>query len=458
METADTLVKFGSSFQTKAISIILSDKEFLEQSLDIIEPDFFESSSGKWIVKTILDYFKEYKSLPTLDVFKIEGKKLLDDTMKVSIAESLKNIYHHVNDQDLNYIKMIFLEFCKNQQIKGAIIKSVDLLERGNYDEIKVLVDKALRAGTEKNVGHDWRNDILLRTTHVARNTIATPWECLNEIMDGGLGPGELGVVIGGAGAGKSWTLSAIGAAALRDGKNVLHYTFELNENYVGLRYDTIFAGIEPNKIRHNVEKVRKIIDSINGELKIKYFPSRTTSVHGLQAHLQKLEMIGFIPDLVIVDYADLMRASEKSDARYIELGYIYEELRGISGEFQFPMWTASQSQRAAQNDDIVQADRVAESFSKIMIADFVMSLSRKTNDKITNTARIHIIKNRFGPDGMTFPAKMDIAIGRFDVYSEKSSDGMLAQKEMGNDELMRKVLADKYIQIKESSLDNLEE
>lgn len=372
MDSTDTLTKFGNSFQTKAISALSTDKEFLRQSLDIIDPKYFESESGKWIVNTIIDYFKEYKTLPTLEVFKIEVKKIDNEILKVSVVEALKNVFVHQSDQDLEYVKKVFLEFCKNQQIKNAIIKSVDMLERGDYDTIKTLVDKALRAGSERNVGHNYKEDIEDRMLHQARNVIPTPWTCINEITDGGLGPGELGVIVSPSGVGKSWLLTAIGSHPLKIGRNVLHYTFELNQNYVGLRYDTIFAGIEPNKIRHNVEKVRAIVDAMKGELRIKYFPTRSTNSHGLEAHLHTLEMLDFRPDIVIVDYADLMSGNGRSEARYMELGYIYEELRGLAGEFGFPIWTASQSQRCLDLSTEVTTSEGKQFIGNLKVGDCV--------------------------------------------------------------------------------------
>ena len=310
------------------------------------------------------------------------------------------------------------------------------------YDEIKVLVDKAMTAGVERNFGHDWKKDVEKRIFEDARDTIATPWDCINVPMDGGLAGGELGIVAAPAGAGKSWMLTAIGAAAMKKGKKVLHFTLELNDNYTGLRYDTIFTGIEPKKLQDNFEKVKKAVSSVTGEIIIKYFPSKTVNSHTLLAHVQQMEAVGFKPDLLIVDYADLLRASSRAEARYLELGAIYDELRSLAGELYIPCWTASQTQRSSISDEVIQADKIAESYGKIMVADFVISLSRTLDDKQTNTARVHIIKNRFGPDGITFPAKMNVLEGVVDVYDENSTQGIQARRAMSNaDNIVKKML-----------------
>jgi hypothetical protein len=236
-----------------------------------------------------------------------------------------------------------------------------------------------------------------------------------------------------------SWALATIGANALRAGKKVVHYTLELNENYVGLRYDTIYTGIEPGKIPENPQLIHDLVEQIKGEIIIKYYPARTITSHTIQAHIQQMASLGFKPDLIIVDYADLMSATARTDARYQELGAVYEELRGLAGELQIPIWTASQTQRSALQDEVIQADKIAESYSKIMTADLVLSISRKLEDKVNKTGRAHIIKNRFGADGQTFPMIIDAGVGKIEIFDENSAKGVMLKKQMENGEVVTK-------------------
>ena len=128
------------------------------------------------------------------------------------------------------------------------------------------------------------------------------------------------------------------------------------------------------------------------------------------------------------------------------ELGNIYEDLRGLAGEQGIPVWTASQANRSAINEDVIQADKIAESYSKIMTADFVISLSRKLEDKTAGTGRWHIIKNRFGPDGITFPSKMNASNGHIEIYEPNSVQGQETQQEINQgSEYIRKLLKDKF-------------
>jgi len=367
------------------------------------------------------------------------NKSVKDDTLRTSIVESLRGIFQKMKDNDLDYIKDSFLDFAKNQTLKSAIIKSVDLLQIGQYGEIKVLVDSALRSGQPKTVGHDWKKDFEKRLMKDARDTVPTGWDAIDTIIGGGLAGGELGVIIAPSGVGKSWALATIGANALKAGKKVVHYTLELNENYVGLRYDTIYTGIEPGKIPEHPEMIKELVEKISGEIIIKYYPARTITSHTVQAHIQQMASLGFKPDLIIVDYADLMSANAKTDARYQELGAVYEELRGLAGELQIPIWTASQTQRSALQDEVIQADKIAESYSKIMTADLVISISRKLEDKVHKTGRAHIIKNRFGADGQTFPMIIDASVGKIEIYDESSAKGIMLKKQMENGETVTK-------------------
>jgi len=454
-QTVDTLAKFGPTFQAKALASLLSSNDFLQQSLDVLNPKFFESDAGQWIVRKTVDYFAEYKTAPTLDVFKIELDREQDDVLKLAVKDQLRSAYQRKNDDDLGYVRDSFLEFAKNQAIKSAIVKSVDLLQVGNYGEIKHLIDHAMRAGQPRNIGHNWKQDIALRLAGVSRMSVPTGWDAIDVIIGGGLAAGELGVIAAPSGIGKSWALSTIGAAAARAGKRVVHYTLELNENYMGLRYDTIFTGIEPGNIPEHPDLVRDTVNSIPGDIIIKYYPARSVTVHTLQAHLEHLLSNDLQPDLMILDYADLMRSVDRVDARYQELGAIYEELRGMAGEIGIPCWTASQTQRSSIQEDVIQADKIAESYNKIMTADLVISLSRKLEDKANHTGRAHIIKNRFGADGITFPVYMNTSQGKIEIYDENSSKGILLKKQMQASEgMLKKTLAKKFAELHDDFLD----
>ena len=443
MSEQSTLIQFGTTFQSKTLSSLLGDQKFLQTISDILEPEYFDSDANKWIAKTIREYFFEYKSKPTLEVMKVKISEIENDILKVSVVDNLKEAWRYIESTDLKFVQEQTLEFCRNQVMKTAIMNSVDLIEVGQYDQIKKLVDNAMKAGQDRDLGHDYIDGMEERLNESARKTVKTGWDPIDDVMDGGLGSGELGVVVAPAVIGKSWCLQTLGSAAVKAGLNVVHYTLELNENYVGLRYDTVFSGITTSNIKFYQDDVKKKIDQLTGTLLIKYFPTKSASVQTLTSHLSQIELQGNKPDLVLVDYADILKGIGTEKRHVLE--NIYEDLRGLAGEMDCPIWTASQANRSSLEEEVIDATKVAEAYSKVMIADFVVSVSRKVEDKIANTGRFHVIKNRFGPDGITYPSSINTNIGKIDVYESTTQGGQDAQGKMDNSqEFMRKTLSEK--------------
>jgi replicative DNA helicase len=440
----EKLSTYGYSFQCKLIASLFKDRVFLQQIIDILDPSYFESEANISIVQNIKDYFFEYKQSPTMEVMSVKIKEIDNDMLRTQVVEHLKDSYKQLDAPDLEFVKEQTIKFCKNQVLKSAIMESVNLLARGEYDQIKMTIDAAMKAGLEKAIGHEYIEHVDERYLESVRNTVATGWDVVDDIADGGLGKGELGVMVAPSGIGKSWALVNVGAAAVKAGLNVIHYTLELNEAYVGLRYDAVLSGIQAQELKYHIDEVKDIVGKLKGNLIVKYYPTKGGTVNTLASHIEKCRMQGYDPDLIIVDYADLLRGHGK-EVRH-ELGNIYEDLRGLAGEQEIPCWTASQANRSALSDDIIGAEKIAESYAKIMTADLVISLSRKIEDKLANTGRWHIIKNRFGQDGITFPSKMNASNGQIDIHTPDSLDGQEAQQNMDNhSEYLRKVLKSKY-------------
>mgnify|MGYP003121365963 FL=1 len=447
MNKTKTISEYGYSFQIKFIVCLITDKLFLEQIIDILDEKYTTNEAVHWIIKQIREYYNEYKNVITMNVFKIKIQEIDSELLQVNVTDTLKEVFKNIEANDLDYIKDKSLDFHKSQVLKDAIVKSVDILERdGDSDEIKTLIDGAMQAGVERNLGHDYLVDIEERYSETARVTSPTPWDIINELMQGGLGAGELGVVVAPAGIGKSWVLSAMGAYAISKGLNVVHYTLELNEAYVGLRYDSIFSGVESQNLKYHKDEVVERLDKLEGNLTIKYYPTKACTVNTLSAHLKKVTTFGEKVDMVLVDYADIMKDSNKHTEMRHALGSIYEDLRGLAGEMQIPIWTASQANRSALDDDVIEANKVAESYAKVMTADFVISLSRKIEDKIGNTGRFHVIKNRFGPDGLTFPAQINTNIGKIEIFENNSVQGKGIQHKINNrDNQTKAILSARY-------------
>lgn len=432
MTALNQLSSYGVSFQIKVLASLLKHKEFLQAIHDVLDDEYFDNPSHKWIIKELLRYYYKYNTTPTLDSLKIEVKKIDNEVLKTTVVEQLKEAYKTTYD-DQEYVEQEFSNFCKNQQLKKALLSSVDLLNVGNYDEIRVLVDSALKAGQDKNIGHEYVKDIETRYRGEERSPVLTGWPVVDVLLNGGLGCGDLGLIFGNPGGGKSWSLVHIGANAVLQGLTVVHYTLELSQAYVGKRYDAFFTKTPVDKIDLHRDKVEESIKNLPGKLIIKEYPMGKATISTIESHIRKCTDLGYKPDLVIIDYVDLLRSKKKTSERKDEIDDIYTATKGLAREAKVPIWTVSQVNRAGAKDDIIEGDKAAGSYDKIMIADFAMSLSRKRQDKVSGTGRFHIMKNRYGMDGMTYPAVVNTSTGEIEITDKEMSDDVVAVSNNGS-------------------------
>ena len=418
--TLTNMDQYGHGFQQKVILALLTRKEFLVNIHDLLSDEYFPNQGHKWIIKQILDYYYKYHCPVSMEVLKVELKKLSNEVLQVSIKEHLKEAYTS-SDDDLEYVEAEFSNFCRNQQLKKALLNSVDLLNAGDYDSIRILVNNALKAGQDKNIGHEYNKDTESRYREDHRVFVPTPWDHLNVLLQGGLGGGDLGIMFGNPGGGKSWTLVALGGVAVKLGYNVLHYTLELGEDYVGRRYDAFFTGKPVQNIAKYRKEIENIVPNIPGNLIIKELQMGKATISTVESHIKKCIELDFKPDLIIIDYIDLLRSKRSKGERKDEVDDLYVSTKGLARELNLPIWSVSQVNRAGAKDDVIEGDKAAGSYDKMMIADFAMSLSRKRLDKTNGTGRVHIMKNRYGMDGMTFNAKIDTSTGHIDISSDEA-------------------------------------
>ena len=416
--TLNNLNAYGVGFQIKVLSSLLTHKEFLLNIQDVLSEEYFDNQAHKWVIKEILKYYQKYHTCPTMDVLKVELKKIDNEVLQVSIKEQLREAYKS-SDEDLKYVEEEFSNFCKNQQLKKALLTSVDFLNAGDYDSIRTIVDNALKAGQDKNIGHEYNKDTESRYRENHRVVVPTPWEPFNELLQGGLGDGDFGLIFGSPGGGKSWSLVALGGYAVKLGYNVIHYTLELGADYVGRRYDAFFTNISVSDIMNHKNQVDEIIPTLEGQLIIKEFSPGKASISTVESHIKKCIDLDFTPDLIIIDYVDLLRSKKTNRERKEEIDDIYMSTKGLAKSIQLPVWSVSQVNREGAKNDIIEGVSAAGSYDKMMVTDVAISLSRKRQDKVNGTGRFHIMKNRYGMDGMTYQATINTSTGHFEINGE---------------------------------------
>lgn len=423
--TLKQLADYGTPFQRKVIGALMTDQKFVVNVRDVIKLEYFNSQAHKWIVQRILDYFDAFHTVPTLEVLQIEFKKIDNDVLKVAVREELKHSYE-VSTDDLQFVKEEFLAFCRNQEMKNAILESADKLKQEDYEGIRALIEKALKAGQEKDAGLNYKKDVEARYRDDYRPTIPTPWQTLSDLFSGGFGPGDLFLIFGSPGGGKSWLCIDIAAEAAKLGYNVFYYTLELSEKYVSRRIDAAMTGYCVDDLREHRAEVDKMVEELPGNIIIKEYAPKSATVSTIKAHVQQCIEDGIRPDLIIIDYIDYLKPSSKVrySERKDEVDDVYIGSKALAKELQVPVLSPSQVNRMGARDTVVEGDKAAGSYDKMMVADASFSLSRTKEDKVLGTGRIHIMKNRFGPDGITYGVKLDTANGHmeFDAAVSEST------------------------------------
>lgn len=420
----NSLQAYGTSFQNKVIGALLTQQKFLINVSDNIDPTYWESPSSQWVINFILKYFNEYHTYPTMEILSIENKKIENEILKISISETLREAYKlATQSKDIEYVEAEFTNFCRNQQVKKAIMRSVDLLGMGDFDGIRNLINKALKSENDKNIGHEYDKDIESRYRDDDRRPLPFPWQVFNNMTQGGMGKGDLILIPGNPGGGKSWIAIDIGAYIASLGYNVVHYTLELAEGYVGKRYDSIFSGIDIDKLMENREKVNECISKLKGKIIIKEYPPKNASYDTFKAHLRQIKTMHNIePDFIIIDYIDYCKTPSRKD-RNEELDDLYIGAKSLAKELGIPILSPVQANRTGSKNKILEGDNLAGNYSKLMVADIVLSLARTRKDKVYGTGRFHWMKNRFGPDGLTYSAKINTANGYIEIDSQPLDD-----------------------------------
>ncbi len=454
-ESSVSFGSYGKAFQEKIVQGLLTDRLWAEQMSEVINVDFFDLKYLKFLADRYFKYHGKYKDFPTLQllvsIIRDDLKTGNDTVLRDQIIEYLQRIRHNPDMGDLEYVKEKALDFCKKQAFRGALEQAVDLIQTDKFDSVMDLMRTALSVGTTPSIGHDLFEDMEARFVTVSRHPVATGMEALDQkgILNGGLGRGEIGVVAAPTGVGKSHMLVNLGAAAVKRGKNVIHYTFELTENGTGLRYDSNICMIPSNEVPERSDEVRDAYAEMEGlgRLIIKEYPTGAATVQTLRSHIEKLSLKGFIPDLLVIDYADIMRSSRQYESMRHELKKVYEDLRNLAMEKQIPIWTASQSNRESASSDIVGLENMSESYGKAQVADVVISISRKPTEKASGLGRIFIAKNRAGRDGILFPVKLNTAMSMFSII-ENSEEMTLSEAQGKNKNDIKKVLQQKWKQV----------
>jgi len=424
----DSFEKFGEAFQKKIIYHIINDSKFALQVLDILKPDFFSNENFGVMIQTIVEWNKQYTTIPSFEnLTTIFNTKIEDEIKREYLLGEINDISKREYGVDKKFIVEETVKFCKQQAMKRAILESVNLLDKEDYDRISQIVQRALMVGQTRDIGHMYVKNVLGRTT-ARRHPIPTGFPMLDEeYIAGGLSSGELGLIMGGTGVGKSFMLAHLAYACFMNGGTPLIYSFELQEIPFGMRLDSKITGIPLTKLmldadgkyRKQVEaKVQEISSRFvhKPEIIIKEFPTMGSSIADLKNHLAQLRAMGINPSMIIVDYADLIKPTRKYGEYRFEIDSIIKELRGWAGEESLPLWSATQTNRDGLDVSIVALKTISEALAKAFTADLVISIGRSPRLRELGMACYFLAKSRMGEDKVAFTGLFDTTCMNFTI------------------------------------------
>lgn len=441
--------KMGRSYQERVVQALFQDPRYADQMSDVLEPKYFSLDYLEVMSRMLFDYQKEYKEFPSLGLIEImvsnDESLSKNDVLVTQVRDFVKRAAENPLNGDMQWIQDNSLEFCKRAACVHALTKALEKIEDKDYESITKIMKDALNRGASRDAGHDYSDGLGSRSKKNRRDPISTGWKPVDKVLNGGWERGTLSTFIAPTGAGKSMFLVNVAAAAIAQGLNVLYVTMEMADWKIGLRADSYFSGIPINEISDNVEKVQAAIGSnVKGRLIIKEWPTKSASVQMIRAHIQKLEQLReFKPDIVIVDYADLLKSSGGYGDKRHELEGIYEELRGLGQELKMVMITADQTNRGALNEELVTLGAIAESYAKATVCDLIFTVSRTMEDKQNGTGRLFVAKSRLGDDGMVFSFQLRPATVKVTVLDHSENP---VSKTLNDPEEFRKAMANRAV------------
>jgi len=401
------------NYQEKVVQSLLVDHEYADQMCDVLHPDFFSQDYLKEIVSHLFNYRQKYNSFPSIEILQdIIKRKTTNELIESQTNAFIAKIKQHPLNGDAGYIRDTSIDFCRKMSIKEGMMHALDALADNNFDSIvKIIMDSVVK-GASRDMGHDYMQGFARRSEKSIRAPVATPWPVLNKIFGGGWERKTLSTFIAPTGAGKTHFLCNVSAGGIEMGHNVCYISMEIADYKIGIRHDAYFSGINIGHIPDETERVQKEAESkVKGRLFIKEFPTKMASVQTIRTYLNRLKaMNNFVPDIVVIDYADLLRSAKTYGERRHDLESVYEELRGLAQEMNLVVITADQTNRSGLNAEIITLEAIAESYAKATVCDLILTISRKVEDKKTNSGRLFIAKSRLGPDGIVYPFLMDPA------------------------------------------------
>ena len=426
----------GYNFQIKLLNLIVTDNTFFQSIIDAITPKYFDNQYFRLIMQLIQEYYEKYQTAPSFDA--------LDQLTRIEISSEMakKNVFDMLKEtkdvsfEDHLFIKEKAIKFCKQQELKKAIRKVETIMEKGdfeNYDKCEEFIREAIKIG-EFDMG---TFEVFSEMEHVLeddyRHPIPTGVDGLDNILNGGLAKGEIGVVLAPTGVGKTTLLTRYANTAYNMGYNVVQIFFEDNPKIIQRKHFTCWTGIPSQELSEHKETVLDKADEMKktgGKLILKKLPSDEMNMLQIKNQIRKIISEGTKVDMVVIDYIDCILPDRSFNDEWKGEGSVMRKFEGMCHELNIAGWTATQGNRSSISSEVVTTDQMGGSIKKAQVGHVIISVAKTLQQKEMGLATIAIVKSRLGKDGIIFEnCKFDNATLEIDTETTNTFLGFEEDK-----------------------------
>lgn len=426
-----TRYEFDSGFQTKIAAMAVRDAEFVQQTEGLVKPEYFENQAEATLVNLSTDYYKKYKRVPDTTVLMSLLKKGFDNKsirrdMKDDIVTSFKSLLK-TNIADRDFVVDEVAVFAQHQAMSQAILDSVELIDKRNFEKAFEVVKKAMEVGkSEEGGSYDYFEEVTARTAdrkaeasgEKPKDGITTGMKDMDkELYHNGWGRRELTVFMGAPKAGKSTALGEYAKCASLAGYNVLYVTLEVSKKIIAERLDSNMTDIAMSLISESIMEIDRKVNALKakaGRLELAEYPTGSMTPSMLRRLIAKHKAAGKTYDMICVDYADIMAPDYRYNDAIENSKSIYVGLRAIAQEENVALLTATQTNREGAKSTVARMEHVAEDFNRIRIADLVVSINSSDDEKKKGVARLFFAASRNQKGEKTIIIRQDFERMRF--------------------------------------------
>jgi replicative DNA helicase len=439
----------GNTFQLQLINQLITDKEFAQSIIDVLEASYFDNKYFKLIVQMIREYHVKYQSSPNFETLEQIAKTEITQELALKIVVDTIKQVKDAPFEGTPFVQEKALKFCKQQELQKAMDRAQKIINQGDfesYDQVEGMVREALQVG-ERETGvlevFSGLDDVL---NDDFRHPIPMGIPGIDRLLKGGLAKGEIGVILAPTGVGKTTLMTKIANSAFNMGYNVLQIFFEDNPKIIQRKHFTIWTGIEPDNLSVRKEEVMSKVDEIKNtmpnKLILKKLPSDTITMNQIKNQVRKMIADGTKIDMITLDYIDCVVPENVKTDEWKAEGSVMRHFEAMCHELSIAGWTATQGNRSSISSEVVTTDQMGGSIKKAQVGHVIISVAKTLQQKEMKLATIAITKSRLGQDGIIFEnCKFDNELIIIDTESSVTFLGFEEQQEEKKKDRVKELL-----------------